>query len=107
MLFCIYSFPRPFEGQGQAPLNQQFRLFLPPPTGNQHQNSPELLLLNTLPLSDNHSHFWAATFDFTTFFMLPFCMGHTFFTVLLILFSLLFVIMTEFDKTKLRHTELG
>jgi len=43
---------------------------LPPPTGNRHQNSPELLL-KILPLSDHHSHFWAATFDFTTFFMLP------------------------------------
>ena len=39
----------------------------------------ELLLLKILPLSDHHSHFWAATFDFTTFFMLLFCMGRTFF----------------------------
>ena len=29
-------------------------------------NSPELLLLKILPLSDHHSHFWAAIFDFTT-----------------------------------------
>ena len=35
-------------------------------------NSSELLLLKILPLSDHHSHFWAATFDFTTFFMLLF-----------------------------------
>jgi len=35
-------------------------------------NSPELLLLKILPISDHHSHFWAATFDFTTFFMLLF-----------------------------------
>jgi len=49
---------------------------LPPPTtGNRHQNSPELLSLKFLPLSDHHSHFWAATFDFTTFFMLPFLHG--------------------------------
>ena len=47
--------------------------------GGGNTNLPELLLLKFLPLSDNHSHFWAATFDFTTFFMLPFfCMGRTF-----------------------------
>ena len=45
-------------------------------------NSPELLLLKNLPLSDHHSHFWAATFDFTTFFMLPFfAWAASFFTV--------------------------
>jgi len=56
------------------------KFVLPLPTGNQHQNSPEMLLLKFFPLSDHHSHFWAATFDFTTFFMLPFfCMGRTFF----------------------------
>ena len=58
---------------------------LPPPTGNQHQNSPELLLLKFLPLSDRHSHFWAATFDFTTFFMLFFLQGPHFFAVWLFL----------------------
>ena len=43
-------------------------------------HSPEMLLLKFLPLSDHHSHFWAATFDFTTFFMLPFLHGpHLFF----------------------------
>jgi len=44
------------------------KFVLPPPTGNRHQNSPEMLLLKILPLSDHHSHFWAATFDFITFF---------------------------------------
>ena len=39
------------------------------------QNSPKMLLLKFLPLSDHHNHFWAATFDFTTFFMLPFLHG--------------------------------
>jgi len=34
-------------------------------------NLPELLL-KILSLSYHHSHFWAATFDFTTFFMLSF-----------------------------------
>jgi len=55
--------------------NNSGEFVLPPPTGNWHQNSPEMLLLKFLPLSDNHSHFWAATFDFTTFFMLPFLDG--------------------------------
>jgi len=45
-------------------------------------NLPELLLLKILPLSDHHSHFWAATFDFTTFFMLLFfAWAASFFTV--------------------------
>ena len=52
--------------------NNSGKFVLPPPTGNRHQNSPELLLLKILPLSDHHSHFWATTFDFTTFFMLLF-----------------------------------
>ena len=30
-------------------------------------NLPEFLLLKLLPLSYHHSHFWAATLDFTTF----------------------------------------
>ena len=50
------------------------KFVLPPPTGNRHQNSPEMLL-KFLPLSDHHSHFWAATFDLTTFFMLPLLHG--------------------------------
>ena len=37
------------------------------PIGGGNTNSPELLLLKILPLSDHHDHFWAATFDFTTF----------------------------------------
>jgi len=52
---------------------------LPSPTRSQHQNSPELLLSKILPLSDHHSHFWAATFDFTTFVMLLFLHGPHFF----------------------------
>ena len=45
-------------------------------------NLPELLLLKILPLSDHHSHFWAATFDFTTSFMLPFLHGpHLFYSL--------------------------
>jgi len=53
------------------------------PVGGGNTNWPELLL-KILPLSDHHSHFWAAaTFDFTTFFHAAFfCMGHTFFNSL-------------------------
>jgi len=66
--------------------NNSGEFVLPPPTGNRHQNSPELLLLKILPLSDHHSHFRAATFDFTTFFMLPFfAWAAPFFTVWLFL----------------------
>jgi len=37
----------------------------------QHKvNSSELLLLKILPLSYHHSHFWAATLNFTPFFAL-------------------------------------
>ena len=53
--------------------NNSGKFVLPPPTGNRHQD--ELLVLKVLPLSDYHSHIWAATFDFTTFFMLPFLHG--------------------------------
>ena len=52
--------------------NNSGKFVMPSPTGNRHQNLPKLLLLKILPLSDHHSHFWAATFNFTTFFMLPF-----------------------------------
>ena len=34
--------------------------------------TPKLLSLKILSLSDHHSHFWGATFDFTNFFILPF-----------------------------------
>ena len=35
-------------------------------------NSPELLLLKFLPLTYHHSHFLAATLDFTSFFTIAF-----------------------------------
>jgi len=45
-------------------------------------NSPELLLLKILPLFYHHSHFWATTFDFTTFFILCFfALATPFFTI--------------------------
>ena len=37
-----------------------------------HKNSPELSLLKFLPLTYHHSHFLAATLDFTSFFTLAF-----------------------------------
>ena len=42
-------------------------------------NFPEFLLLKILPLCYHCSHFWAATFDFTTFFDAG--MACTFFTL--------------------------
>ena len=46
----------------------------------EHTNLPKFLLLKLLPLSYHHSHFWAATLDFTTFLCcLFFCMGRTLF----------------------------
>jgi len=62
--------------------NNSGEFVLPHPTGNQHQNSLELLLLKILPLSDHHSHFWATTFEFTTFFKLYFLHGpHLFYSL--------------------------
>jgi len=43
-------------------------------------NSPELSLLKILPLANHHSHFLAATLDFTSFFTMAFLEPHTFFT---------------------------
>jgi len=43
---------------------------LPHPSFTTAQNSPELLLLTFLPSIYQHSHFLAASLDFTTFFTL-------------------------------------
>ena len=45
-----------------------------------HKNSPELSLLNFLPLIYHHSHFLAATLDFTSFFTIAFLRAAHFFT---------------------------
>ena len=42
------------------------------PLGQLAQNSPELSLLKFLPLTYRHSHFLAATLDFTSFFTIAF-----------------------------------
>ena len=43
-------------------------------------NSPELSLLKFLPLTYHHSHFLAATLDFTSFFTMAFLRAAPFFT---------------------------
>ena len=55
-------------------------------------NSPELLLLKFLPLTCHHSHFLAATLDFTSFFTIAFFKGRTpFFTAWLFLIRLAYL----------------
>jgi len=44
-------------------------------------NSPELSLLKFLPIAYHHSHFLAATLDFTSFFTLAFLGAAHFFPV--------------------------
>ena len=48
-------------------------------------NSPELLLLKFLPLTYHHSHFLAATLDFTSFFIVTFLRAALFFYSLAVL----------------------
>jgi len=47
--------------------------------GEGNTNSPELLLLKYLPLAHYHSHFLAATLDFTSFFTTAFLGAARFF----------------------------
>ena len=49
------------------------------------QNSPELSLLKLLPLTYHHSHFLAATLDFTSFFTIAFLRAARFFYSLAVL----------------------
>ena len=49
------------------------------PLGQLAQNSPELSLLKFLPLTCHHSHFLAATLDFTSFFTIAFLRAAHFF----------------------------
>jgi len=48
--------------------------------GEGNTNSPELSLLKFLPLAYRHSHFLAATLDFTSFFTTAFLGAAHFFT---------------------------
>ena len=50
-----------------------------------HQDSPELLLLKFLPLTYHHSHFLAATLDFTSFFTIAILRAVLFFYSLAVL----------------------
>ena len=52
---------------------------MPNPSGGGNADSPELLLLIFLPLTYYHSHFLAATLDFTSFFILAFLGATQFF----------------------------
>ena len=52
---------------------------VPNPSGGGNTNSPELLLLKFLPLTYHHSHFLAATLDFTSFFTIAFLGAALFF----------------------------
>ena len=49
------------------------------------QNSPELSLLKFLPLTYHHSHFLAATLDFTSYFTIAFLRAALFFYSLAVL----------------------
>ena len=49
------------------------------------QNLPELSLLKFLPLTYHHSHFLAATLDFTSFFTIAFLRAAHFFYSLAVL----------------------
>jgi len=48
--------------------------------GEGNTNSPELSLLQILPLAYHHGHFLAAALDFKSFFTMAFLGLHTFFT---------------------------
>jgi len=48
--------------------------------GEGNTNSPGLLLLKNFPLAYHHSHFFAATLDFTSFFTMASLGPHSFFT---------------------------
>ena len=56
-------------------------------------NSPELSLLKFLPLTYHHSHFLAATLDFTSFFTMAFLGAAPFFTAWLFLIRLYFLVI--------------
>jgi len=62
--------------------------------GESNTNSPELSLLNFLPLAYHHSHFLAATLDSTSFFTTALLVAAHFFYSWAVLdqISLLFVI---------------
>ena len=54
-------------------------------TWSWQKNSPKLPLLKFLPLTYHHSHFLAATLDFTSFFIIAFLRAALFFYSLAVL----------------------
>ena len=54
-------------------------------------NSPQLSLLKFLPLTYHHSHFLAATLDFTSFFTMAFLGAAPFFTAWLFLIRYIYI----------------
>ena len=65
------------------------------PLGQLAQNSPELSLLKFLPLTYHHSHFLAATLDFTSFLTIAF-LGAALFFYSLAVFGLDFTAFCNF-----------
>ena len=66
-----------------------------------HKNSPELALLNFLPLTYHHSHFLAATLDFTSFFTIAFLRAAHFFYSLAVLDWISFLFVFVYPKAGL------
>ena len=65
------------------------------------QNSPELSLLKFLPLTYHHSHFLAATLDFTSFFTIAFLRAIHFFYSLAVLDKISFLFVFVYPKAGL------
>ena len=62
-----------------------------------HKNSPELSLLKFLPLTYHHSHFLAATLDFTSFFTIAFLRAAHFFYSLAVLDWIVYTLLTDYN----------
>ena len=73
---------------------------VPSPIVKLHTNSLELSLLQFLPLNYYHSHFLAATFDFTSFFTLEFW-GRTLYSKLTVFVYIeAYIVMVQTDITQ-------
>ena len=65
------------------------------------QNLPKLSLLKFLPLTYHHSHFLAATLDFTSFFTIAFLRAAHFFYSLAVLDYISFLFVFVYPKAGL------
>ena len=65
------------------------------------QNLPKLSLLKFLPLTYHHSHFLAATLDFTSFFTIAFLRAAHFFYSLAVLDQISFLFVFVYPKAGL------